>query len=389
MRPDSSGYSTAEAWRRLGQGGDDARRSIDTSRGLEWYEASARDAEAAGDGFAARWHLDRLIAARPDDGLFHARRAVARLRERGDATGVSADLDRALELGPRDRIVDWLAHRAEDLRLSGLAHGALILLDRAIASRPGEWRLYALCAEALGTLGRRVEHDADQARAVDLGADIPALMRIAEERARARRFRESALLFDRAIGQGTIPYEVWEWAALTHLAADDLEGYRRTCAVMRSRYPTALPEAEVERLLGRVCTLGPGGLGDDGKALGWATGTPGQASAQRQELKSRFLALLGAVQFRSGRYAEAIESIRRGIDEADGQVLPAHAAFLAMALFRSGDRPAARAMLARVPRARDAAGGDVHRQRMTTDQLRHEAECLLFGERLPEDVFAP
>ena len=125
-------------------------------------------------------------------------------------------------------------------------------------------------------------------------------MRFAEERARAGRYRESALLFDRAIAQGTVPYEVWEWAALTHLAAGDEEGYRRTCAVMRSRYPASLAESEVERLLGRVCTWGPGGLGDDGKALGWATGTPGPASARTAGVRSRFLALLGAVQLPVG-----------------------------------------------------------------------------------------
>ena len=40
-----------------------------------WHEMNARDAEAAGDSFGLRWHLDRLIAARPDDGLLRARRA--------------------------------------------------------------------------------------------------------------------------------------------------------------------------------------------------------------------------------------------------------------------------------------------------------------------------
>ena len=108
-------------------------------------------------------------------------------------------------------------------------------------SRPDDWRLHAIRAEALGTLGRRADRDAEQARAVDLGADIPALMRIGEERARAGRHREAALLFDRAIATGTVPYEVWEWAALTHLAAGDEDGYRRTCAVLRSRYPDLAP----------------------------------------------------------------------------------------------------------------------------------------------------
>ncbi len=192
----------AEAWRRLREEDGDAARSSDPSRALAWHEDCARDAEAAGDGFGALWHLDRLIAARPGDGLLHARRALARLREvDGDTAAARSDLDRALELGPRDRVVDWLAHRAEDLRVSGRASGALLMLDRAVAARPEDWRLHALCAEAFGALGRTSDRDAEQARAIDLGADIPVLMRIAEERAQAGRHGEAALLFDRAIAR--------------------------------------------------------------------------------------------------------------------------------------------------------------------------------------------
>ena len=107
-----------------------------TRRG--WHEADARDAEAIGDGFGARWHLDRLIAARPDDGLLHARRARAWLWA-GRLAAAEADLDRALALGPRDRILDWLEHRAADSLADGRPADALRLLDRVIAARPGDW----------------------------------------------------------------------------------------------------------------------------------------------------------------------------------------------------------------------------------------------------------
>jgi hypothetical protein len=37
----------------------------------------AEESERAGQWFAALWHLDRMIAARPVDGPLHARRAHA------------------------------------------------------------------------------------------------------------------------------------------------------------------------------------------------------------------------------------------------------------------------------------------------------------------------
>jgi WD40 repeat protein/tetratricopeptide (TPR) repeat protein len=370
------GVLDATAWRHLfGEESAEGRRTA-PSQHPEWNENCARDAEAAGDSFAAIWHLDRLIAARPDDGLLHARRALARLRaEDGDAALARSDLDHALELGPRDRIVDWLAHRACDLLASGRASGALLMLDRALAARPEDWRLPALRAEALGALARWAEHDAEQARAVKGGADISALMQFGEERARAGRYREAALLFDQATARGEVPYEVWEWAALDHLAAGDEDGYRRTCALLRSRYPAALSVRQAAQELAHVCTLGPGGLGDDDhKVLTWATGSFRQT---------------GAVHFRAGRYREAVTSIRQKIAEADEQAGPADAAFLAMALHGSGEKAAARATLRRSPRPRDPDTGMLNRQQQSSDQLTREAERILFGEPLPENVFAP
>ncbi len=45
--------------------------------GLAWNEPMIREAEQNGNAFAAVWHVDRLIAARPDDWLLYARSARA------------------------------------------------------------------------------------------------------------------------------------------------------------------------------------------------------------------------------------------------------------------------------------------------------------------------
>ena len=210
--------ATARRGRRSGSAG---RRG----REWDWHEASARDAETMGDGYGARWHLDRLIAARPGVGLLHARRARARLWE-GDAASAAADIDRALALGPRDRILDWMAHRALDFHADKRPADAIRLLDRVVAERPDDWLAYALRAEDFGALGRTADREADLERAIARGADIPFLARIANERSRAGRWAEAVPLYDRAIAMGTVPYEVWMQAATAHLEIDDEPGFR-------------------------------------------------------------------------------------------------------------------------------------------------------------------
>ena len=66
--------------------------------GPDWHEARASEHEGAGRLSAAHWHLDQLIAARPDDGALHARRGRVRL-DLGRKGAALADLGRAVALG--------------------------------------------------------------------------------------------------------------------------------------------------------------------------------------------------------------------------------------------------------------------------------------------------
>ena len=51
----------------------------DDAEALGWHEARARTAEDSGMAFATLWHLDRLVAARPDEGTLLVRRPWCRL----------------------------------------------------------------------------------------------------------------------------------------------------------------------------------------------------------------------------------------------------------------------------------------------------------------------
>jgi tetratricopeptide (TPR) repeat protein len=376
-----------EEWRRRREAGESGP-APDPAAGAGWHEDCARDAEAIGDGFAARWHLDRLIAARPDDGLLHARRARTWLWAE-DVRSADVDLARALELGPRDRVLDWLEHRAADSLADDRPADALRLIDRVVAARPGVWPAYSLRAEVLAKLGRTADREADLARAIERGADIPFLIRIAAERSRAGRWAEAVALYDRAIAMGTVPYEVWNEAATAHLEVGDEPGYRRVCEALRGRHAAAIGDIAVRANLASVLTLGPGGVGDDGKGLAWIEDLPAAVPPTRKDIKRGFQQLSGAVLFRSGRPTAAIERTREAIATGDGRPSFDESVILALATFRAGDRAQARALLSRLgdegptgPSSEDWWNARARRL------IRREAERLILDGDFPTDPFA-
>ena len=96
-----------------------------------WHEPLIRDAEQNGNAFAAIWHLDRLIADRPDDWLLYARRGrtESSLDEREKAGALYRQAER---LGKREDVLDFMTQCVADctgaerwdeaLAVSGPAH---------------------------------------------------------------------------------------------------------------------------------------------------------------------------------------------------------------------------------------------------------------------------
>ncbi len=85
-----------------------------------------REAERNGNAFAAIWHLDRRIAARPDDETLHEERSAV-YGKLGREADRQAELARVFELGANQGLV--IPH-AEELGRAGLWAEAAGLLAR-------------------------------------------------------------------------------------------------------------------------------------------------------------------------------------------------------------------------------------------------------------------
>jgi WD40 repeat protein/tetratricopeptide (TPR) repeat protein len=334
------------------------------------HEEEALEAERLGDAYAATWHLDRLIAARPDDGTLRLRRAwvAATAGRRGEA---AAELDRALALGPRERCLDLLAHRALDAQLDRRHDLALWALDRALAGRPGDWRLLARRSEVHEALGDRAASRADLALALDAGADFKFLLHLANRSALAGRWVEAADRFARARRAGSIPGAAWEQDALACLLAGDVPGYRAVCADRLDRLDAGAMTPGLANEAAWLCALGPvgPGLGERAVALAeraLASLPPGSPAAARHGVFNTY----GAALYRAGRHHQAIACLREGIAADGRQDLPQDWLFLAMAYHRLGDRDEARRWLDRLPGLGATSDPEV-------EVLRREAEALI------------
>jgi WD40 repeat protein/tetratricopeptide (TPR) repeat protein len=337
------------------------------------HDALAREAQTRGDERCERWHLDRWIEADPADWLAWARRA-ALSSARGRLDEAAVYYARAAACGGGEALVDWQRHRAVFCLGSGQYAAAKWYLDRLLAQHPGEWRLYADRAEALGKLGRMKERAVDLEVAVRRGADDYFLCGLADEHAGRREWRRALELCRLADRQGDCePVLVRKALACAHQG--DHAGHRQACAALERLTGNPAHPVSVNSLAW-FCVLTPAGAADFGRLAERQKRAVGRARDPQEH--RAFLNTLGAVLYRAGRHAEAIRCLKDSVGLHKGEGDLSDWVFLAMAHARLGKHDEARRWLAKVRGHRSKARGWAE---MEEELLWREAMAVVEAKR--------
>ncbi len=376
------------AWRdrleRLGQLDPTALQPDDDSA---WYELMLSEAERNGHAFAALWHLDRLIAARPDDWSLYARRRRARsLSDNSDRFAKAAtDYGQAERLGSREEVLDFQTQCVVDCTEAGRWAEALWYLDRLIAARPEDGFLHEDRAAVFGKLGREADRQAELARVFELGADQGLVIPRAEELGKAGRWAKAAVLLAHCGRTGPLSRELAQAWVIACMRAGDRAGYREACAAFIACHR---PEPTVfwnTLAAASFIGLGAQGLDDYQVPIHWCENRLAAVPAPGKLARHLLVSALGGLLLRAGREDEAIARLNEGINLGVME-FATDWAFLAMAHARKGRIEQARRSLERLRAAApDPLGSFWEFQELAL--LRSEAESMLFDAGFPSDPF--
>jgi tetratricopeptide (TPR) repeat protein len=368
---------TTAAWQeRLEQLGRLNPNAILPDPSPSWHAPLLREAEQNGNAFAAIWHLDRLIAARPDDWFLYARR--------GRAWSLSDQLDKAADdfqnaerLSSRDQVLDFQTHCVLDCTRAERWAAALWYLDRLIAARSKDGSLHLDRAEVYGKLGREADRQAELTRLFELGADEGVVIPRAEELGRAGHWSEAANLLAGCGRRGPLSRQMAQAWAIACLQAKDDAGYREACAAVlawQGSEPAVIWNALTAA---SVFALRAKGLDDYRVPIAWFERPLSAVPASRPDVRHYFLNALGGLLLRTGRLDEAMARINEGI-AAKGVELPTDWTYLALAHAHKGQLAEARQMLERSPEwPPDSPPTFWDLQEIAL--LRNEAEALVGG----------
>jgi Flp pilus assembly protein TadD len=366
----------AAAWQeRLEQLGRLDPNAVLPDRDPAWHAPLIREAEQNGNAFAALWHLDRLLVARPEDWFLYARRGRAwSLSDQFDKA--AEDFQKAERLSSRDQVLDFQTHCVLDCTRAKRWAGALWYLDRLLAARPKDWSLHLDRAAVYDKLGREADRQADLTRVFELGADEGVVIPRAEELGRAGRWSEAARLLAGCGRRGPLSQQLAQAWAIACLQAKDDAGYREACAAAlawQGSEPTVIGNAVTAA---SVFALGPKGLDDYRLPIGWMERGLSAVPAPRPPARHICSNALGGLLLRAGRLDEAIIRINEGIAAAKDVVVPTDWAYLALAHARKGKLAEARQMLERLRESRPNSP-PTYWDLQELALLRSEAEALV------------
>ena len=350
-----------------------------TTSDAAWHERQVRDAEQLGATFAAQWHLDRLLATRPDAWLLYARRARIH-RAAGQLAEADADYARALEHGPHDQVLDWYRHCIVECACAEQWDTEIWYLNRLLAAAPKDWEAYWDRA-AVYAKPRQPEHrEADMAKAVECGAESTVLANWADEQASRGRWEKVAALYAEAIRRGPVPPSTWQKYAWVRLRTGDQAGYRKVCETMLMDINKEPPNILVVLAVSQATILGPQAVAEYQPVIALTESTLRKVSPQSQDLRHVLLRSLGALLYRAGRAEEAIVRLNEALAAEKNRSVAQDWLFLALAHHRLGHTTEAKRALekARTPQP-NAEAPDLW-DNLEIEWLRREAEAVITGK---------
>jgi serine/threonine protein kinase/WD40 repeat protein/Flp pilus assembly protein TadD len=375
----------AAAWNeRLEQLGRLDPAAVQPDTDPAWHVPMIVEAEQTGNALAAIWHLDRLIAARPDEWSLHARRGRAWSRsERSEKA--AADYQEAERLGKREEVLDFQLHCVIDCTRAERWAEALWYLDRLIAARPEGGMLHEDRAAVYDKLGREADRQVELARVFELEADEGLVIPRAEELGRAGRWSEAAGLLERCGRKGPVSRELAQAWSIACLKAGDRTGYREACAAFIAREGPAPTVVWNALSLASLLALAPGATGDDHVPIADLEKRLSVAPTPPPLYRHLLSNALGGLLLRAGRLDEAIARVKEGI-AAKAAELPTDWAYLALAHARKGRFGEARLWLERLRNWQtDPSASFWDLQELAL--FRSEAESLLLDAGFSSDPF--
>jgi serine/threonine protein kinase/WD40 repeat protein/tetratricopeptide (TPR) repeat protein len=356
----------------------------------DWHDAVAADAEQDGDAYGAEWHLDRLVALRPDDWTIPARRGrVLAAAGRNDEAAAAYDKAARLVRSPRD-LSDWLRAAAVDFEATKRYDQALGNLDRAAQLTPDDWTLYAARAFLAHQAGQQERAKSNLDEVIRRGADdVATIARLAEAAGGLGDWKQATALFTSLARIPNVPTEARYLQAVASLKAGDPAGYRAACAGIGPQVPPIGPQLTggVAYDAAMVFILGPDATDDWSQPLAWIDhclarlGEYEKAHPDRKDGLRRewhlFLRTCGALLFRAGRCEEAAKVL--------GEANPYHAqggdfhnwVFLALSEHRLGHADSARKAAAKAREVRAGSKPDSVWERAEMELLAAELDAAL------------
>jgi WD40 repeat protein/tetratricopeptide (TPR) repeat protein len=327
------------------------------AQGPEWHVRVAMNCLTNGQWFAAAWHLDRVLAAEPDNWTAHLLRGRANFHL-GRRDEAARDYAAAFRCGPADRVLAEGRRQAEDSEMkttgalgdkAALAKRLSVAVwhyDQLIAARPDDWKLRHRRGLAHGQMDHREQAESDYAAVAPLATDADCFIEWGDYHIACGEWEKAATDYRKATQLGTDNLNVWENHALLCLYASDVKGYRQACATLLGMRKDSWYAGATVRVA-KICVLGPDALSDNWTPIHLTALAAGNTRVYPYVVAFRAPAL-----YRAGRLREAVDALSEHVKELENRYAPPPAGtpapvhvewvYLAMAQQRLGNVDEAR-----------------------------------------------